>query len=65
MYIDWCIGNVSAAKPQQPISDDDESNQHLMNDEQSGTDNIANDGGNCSNSNNENENNIVMQDIVG
>lgn len=59
------IGNVTTAKPQQPISDHDESNQHLMNDERSRTDNIANDGGNCSIINNGNDNNIVTQDAVG
>lgn len=56
------IGEETTAKPQQPISVDEESNQHLSNDNRTSAD-IANDvnslnvvGG---------DNNVVMQEVVG
>lgn len=55
------IGDESATKSQHhPISIDDDSNQHLLTDNQSSTD-IASDV-NCSNIG---DNNVMMQDVLG
>lgn len=55
----WCIieiGGETTTKPHQPISIDDELNQHFVNDDQ-----CSADGANCSNNG---DNNIVMQETV-
>lgn len=54
------IGKESPTKPQQPFSIDDETNQHLENDDQFSADNAID--ANCSNNG---DNNILMQDTVG
>lgn len=65
----WCIGKFltvklgeesTTTKPQQPIPLDDESNQHLVNDDRSDADNAID----VNSSNNNGDNNVVMQDTV-
>lgn len=51
---------MATAKPHQPISLDDESNQHLVNCDRSSADNVID-----ANPSNNGDNNIVMQEIVG
>lgn len=55
------IGDESTTtKPQQPITVDDESNQHLVNDDRSSADHAID-----ANVFNNGDNNIVMQETVG